>query len=144
MGHRECSRRTASRPGSQRPRLRESVQASSRLLASSTVLRAGDGSRYGVDCEIPRAPKVSVTRERVSLCQKGVTPWLLFLVNCFCAWKRAKTSRGAGGVLPSTRPPAVERGRTPLEGGLGGSLVGRVIHSGALFNRVLIARSAHH
>src|SRR5438093_11874874 len=92
----------------------------------------------------PRAPKVSVTRERVSLCQKGVTPWLLFLVNCFCAWKRAKTSRGAGGVLPSTRPPAVERGRTPLEGGLGGSLVGRVIHNGALFNRVLIARSAHH
>src|SRR6266704_506862 len=96
-----------------------------------------------LDC-VRRAPKVSVTRERVSLCQKGVTPWLLFLVNCFCAWKRTKTSRGAGGVLPSTRPPAVERGRTPLEGGLGGGLVGRVIHNGALFNRVLIARSAHH
>jgi len=28
-----------------------------------------------------RAPKVTVTRERVSLCQKGVTRWLLFLVN---------------------------------------------------------------
>jgi nucleotide-binding universal stress UspA family protein len=28
-----------------------------------------------------RAPKVSVTREQVSLCQKGVTRWLLFLVN---------------------------------------------------------------
>jgi hypothetical protein len=29
----------------------------------------------------PRAPKVTVTRERVSLCQKGVTRRLLFLVN---------------------------------------------------------------
>lgn len=28
-----------------------------------------------------RAPKVTVTREGVSLCQKGVTPWLLFLIN---------------------------------------------------------------
>jgi hypothetical protein len=28
-----------------------------------------------------RAPKVTVTRERVSLCQKGVTLWLLFMVN---------------------------------------------------------------
>ena len=44
----------------------------------------------------PRAPKVTVTRERVSLCQKGVTLWLLFLVNCLGAPKRAKTSRGAG------------------------------------------------
>ena len=42
------------------------------------------------------APKVTVTRERVSLCQKGVTRWLLFLVNCFAGSKRAKTSRGAG------------------------------------------------
>jgi hypothetical protein len=28
-----------------------------------------------------RAPKVTVTRGRVSLCQKGVTPRLMFLVN---------------------------------------------------------------
>src|SRR5438046_2632071 len=55
-----------------------------------------------------RAPKVTVTRERVSLCQKGVTHWLLFLVNGFFASKRAKTSRGAGCELHSSRPPAVE------------------------------------
>jgi hypothetical protein len=35
---------------------------------------------------VRRAPKVTVTREGVSLCQKGVTPWLLFLVNGF--WVR--------------------------------------------------------
>jgi len=29
----------------------------------------------------PRAPKVTVTREGDSLCQKGVTQWLVFLVN---------------------------------------------------------------
>jgi hypothetical protein len=81
-----------------------------------------------------RAPKVTVTRERVSLCQKGVTPWLLFLVNCFLASKRAKTSRGAGCVLPSTRPPAVECARASLEGGPGGGLVGRVIHNGVMLN----------
>jgi hypothetical protein len=67
-----------------------------------------------------RAPKVTVTRGWVSLCQKGVTRWLLFLVNCLLDPKRAKTSRGAGCVLPSTRPPAVEYGRTPAEGGPGG------------------------
>ena len=33
---------------------------------------------------------------------------------------QAKTSRGAGCVLPSTRPPAVEPRGTPAEGGLGG------------------------
>jgi hypothetical protein len=31
--------------------------------------------------DLRRAPKVTVTRERVSLCQKGVTLWLLFMVN---------------------------------------------------------------
>jgi hypothetical protein len=77
-----------------------------------------------------RAPKVTVTRDGVSLCQKGVTPWLLFVVNYFLASKRAKTSRGAGCVLPSTRPPAVEGGRAPMEGGPGGGLVSRVIHNG--------------
>ena len=84
---------------------------------------------------VPRpAPKVTVTRERVSLCQKGVTLWLLFLVNCFLASKRAKTSRGAGCVLHSTRPPAVEWARASLEGGPGGGLVGRVIHNGVTLN----------
>ena len=45
-------------------------------------------------------------------------------VNYFLVWKRAKTSRGAGSVLPSTRPPAVEVGRALLEGGPGGGLFG--------------------
>src|SRR6266436_225797 len=75
-----------------------------------------------------RAPKVTVTREGVSLCQKGVTWWLLFLVNCLWVSKRAKTSRGAGCEPHSSRPPAVECGRTPTEGGPGGGLAGRVIH----------------
>src|SRR5271165_6447782 len=51
-----------------------------------------------------RAPKVTVTREGVSLCQKGVTPWLLFLVNCLWALKRVKTSRGAS-CEPLARAP---------------------------------------
>jgi hypothetical protein len=77
-----------------------------------------------------RAPKVTVTRGGVSLCQKGVTQWLLFLVNCLLDPKRAKTSRGAAGEPPSSRPPAVECGRAPTEGGPGGGLAERVIHKG--------------
>ena len=42
-----------------------------------------------------RPPKVTVTRVGVSLCQKGVTCWPLFLVNCLWAPKRVKMSRGA-------------------------------------------------
>jgi len=52
------------------------------------------------------------------LCQKGVTRWPLFLVNCLLAEKRGKTSRGAALSL-SSRPPAVEDGRAPMEGGRG-------------------------
>ena len=54
----------------------------------------------------------------------------LFLVVEFLAQQRAKTSRGAGGVLLSTRPPAVEYGRAPMEGGLGGGRDVKVIHNG--------------
>jgi hypothetical protein len=50
-----------------------------------------------------RLPKVTVTRAGVSLCQKGVTRWPLFLVNCLLAPKRAKTSRGRAASL-SSRP----------------------------------------
>ena len=93
----------------------------------SFVLRS---SERRIPSRARRAPKVTVTRDGVSLCQKGVTPWLLFVVNYFLASKRAKTSRGAGCVLPSTRPPAVEGGRALMEGGPGGGLVSRVIHNG--------------
>jgi hypothetical protein len=45
-------------------------------------IRANDASGNASPWSTPRrAPKVTVTRERVSLCQKGVTRWLLFLVN---------------------------------------------------------------
>ncbi len=57
---------------------------------------------------VPLAPKVTVTREQVSLCQKGVTRWLLFLVNCSGASKRAKTSRGAS-FEPQLAPPCGRR-----------------------------------
>ena len=50
---------------------------------------------------------------------QGACFW--FLVMWFYAQRRAKTSRGAGCVLSSTRPPAVESGRSPTErGGAGG------------------------
>jgi response regulator RpfG family c-di-GMP phosphodiesterase len=53
--------------------------------------------------KVPRVPKVTVTREGISLCQKGVTRWPLFLVNCWFAPKRVKTSRGRASSL-SSRP----------------------------------------
>src|SRR5579864_4150228 len=43
----------------------------------------------------------------------------LVLIMWFCTQQRAKTSRGAGCVPSSTRPPAVERGRLSTEGGRG-------------------------
>jgi hypothetical protein len=55
-----------------------------------------------------RLPKVTVTRVWVSLCQKGVTRWLLFLVNCLLAPKRVKTSRGAS-FEPWLAPPCGRR-----------------------------------
>src|ERR1035437_8401688 len=67
-----------------------------------------------------RAPKVTVTRDGVSLCQKGVTPWLLFVVNYFLASKRAKTSRGAGLRAPQHAPPCGRRRTRSHGGGAGG------------------------
>ena len=61
---------------------------------------------------------------------KGCYLMALVCVNYFLVRKRAKTSRGAGGVLLSTRPPAVEYGRAPMEGGLGGGRDVKVIHNG--------------
>ena len=61
---------------------------------------------------------------------KGCYLMALVCVNYFLVRKRAKTSRGAGGVLHSTRPPAVEVGRRSPRGGSGGRSVGRVIHNG--------------
>ena len=60
---------------------------------------------FFVDERVRPAPKVTVTRERVSLCQKGVTLWLLFLVNCFLASKPAKTSRGRAACSTARAPP---------------------------------------
>ena len=77
-----------------------------------------------------RAPKVTVTRRRVSLCQKGVTRWLLLLVNCFWAPMRVKTSRGAGCEPPARAPLRSKSDALPRRGGRGGGLVGRVIHNG--------------
>jgi hypothetical protein len=57
---------------------------------------------------VRRLPKVTVTRVWVSLCQKGVTRWLLFLVNCLLAPKRVKTSRGAS-FEPWLAPPSGRR-----------------------------------
>ena len=52
-----------------------------------------------------RAPKVTVTRERVSLCQKGVTLWLLFLVQCHPTGNMLKTLDfiGVSQMRPSFR-----------------------------------------
>src|SRR6266571_3218339 len=53
------------------------------------------------------APKVTVTRERVSLCQKGVTQWLLFWLTVLSL--RSELKRAGGRALSlSSRPPAVE------------------------------------
>jgi hypothetical protein len=54
-------------------------------------------------------PKVTVTRAWGSLCQKGVTRWPCFLVNCLWAPKRVKTSRGRAASLNS-RPLRSEVG----------------------------------
>ena len=78
-------------------------------------LRPGFGMALG-----RRAPKVTVTRDGVSLCQKGVTPWLLFVVNYFLASKRAKTSRGAGLRAPQHAPPCGRRRTRSHGGGTGG------------------------
>jgi hypothetical protein len=66
-----------------------------------------------------RAPKVTVTRGRVSLCQKGVTPWLMFLVNSLLVRKQGKTSRGAS-FEPSLAPPCGRSWWDSHRGGAGG------------------------
>jgi hypothetical protein len=63
-----------------------------RRVGRKVISRAGKGHhafatviprplRRGKIHGVRRAPKVTVTRGGVSLCQKGVTRWLLFLVN---------------------------------------------------------------
>src|SRR5258707_15164651 len=66
-----------------------------------------------------RAPKVTVTRGRVSLCQKGVTWWLLFLVNCLWVRKPAKTSRGASFELLARAPLRSKTDALPWRGDRG-------------------------
>src|ERR1035437_2550900 len=76
-------------------------------------------------------------------CAKRVLPhgsclWLTI------SWLRSELKRagGRGCVLPSTRPPAVEGGRAPMEEGPGGGLVSRVIHHG-LWHYAQLALAAH-
>ena len=62
---------------------------------SGNVFRVALISQMKPPVNARRVPKVTVTREGVALCQKGVTRWPLFLVNSLLAPKRVKTSRGA-------------------------------------------------
>jgi hypothetical protein len=51
--------------------------------------------------------------------KRGVTRWLLFLVNCLLVAKRVKTSRGAG-CEPSARAPLRSKSDAlPWRGGRG-------------------------
>jgi hypothetical protein len=51
------------------------------LERQQSLLLQGVADALAAKVQERRAPKVTVTRERVSLCQKGVTLWLLFMVN---------------------------------------------------------------
>ncbi len=87
------------------------------FLSSHPVTYAIRGSYR--DCSARRAPKVTVTRGRVSLCQKGVTWWLLFLVNCLWVRKPAKTSRGASFELLARAPLRSKTDALPWRGDRG-------------------------
>ena len=79
-----------------------------------------------------RAPKVTVTRERVSLCQMGVTLGSVFSFNGFAVWKQAKTSRGAGCERQLAPPCGGPRTRSTGWGVRGEGPISRVIHKGPL------------
>ena len=49
-----------------------------RLLRPCDVNQLASTESRSRVAEIPRAPKVTVTREGDTLCQKGVTQWLMF------------------------------------------------------------------
>src|SRR5581483_1447667 len=66
-----------------------------------------------------RAPKVTVTREEGSLCQKECYPMAVVLVNGLLVSERVKTSRGAG-CEPLLAPPCGRTPGAPLGGGPGG------------------------
>ena len=67
------------------PKFGKSKTAEKQPLASETpgiIFSRASSGQGGLEWTPGRrAPKVTVTRERVSLCQKGVTLWLLFMVN---------------------------------------------------------------
>ena len=112
------------------PDLRRASNAASRQKTKSDCLRPSSGS-LGAESLAPlnprRAPKVTVTRERVSLCQKGVTPWLLFVLPVPSLRSKLK---GAGGraACPTARAPL----RSKVRWASGSRLTGGAQHSVSL------------
>ena len=97
-----------------------------------------------------RAPKVTVTRGWVSLCQKGVTSWLLFVLTISWLGSELKRAGGRAACSIARAPLRSKSDGALLEGGPGGGLLAELFtmaFSAALnwllLPIVLIVASAH-
>ena len=97
-----------------------------------------------------RAPKVTVTRGWVSLCQKGVTSWLLFVLTISWLGSELKRAGGRAACSIARAPLRSKSDGALLEGGPGGGLLAELftmVFSAALnwllLPIVLIVASAH-
>ena len=119
------------------------------MTKSCAMLRRG-----GLDCSkimrLRRAPKVTVTRGWVSLCQKGVTSWLLFVLTISWLGSELKRAGGRAACSIARAPLRSKSDGALLEGGPGGGLSAELftmVFSAALnwllLPIVLIVASAH-
>ena len=129
----------------QRGRGRQESPRSCRIRArrrNACVLRRNENRR--------RAPKVTVTRGWVSLCQKGVTSWLLFVLTISWLGSELKRAGGRAACSIARAPLRSMSDGALLEGGPGGGLLAELftmVFSAALnwllLPIVLIVASAH-